>query len=48
MCVCIIANGDHTLIQGCQLRQVPLAQDGTSWAVSCPAFGQVSPGQGQL
>lgn len=24
-----------------------LALDGASWAVSCPGFGQVSPGQGQ-
>lgn len=48
MCVCVIANEDVcTLIQGCQLRQVSPARDGASWAVSCPGFGQVSPGQGQ-
>lgn len=50
MCVsvCVIANEDvHMLIQGCQLWQVSLARDRASWAVSCPGFGQASPGQGQ-
>jgi len=46
--VCVIANEDVLmLIEGCQLRQVSLARDGASWAVSCPGFGQASPGQGQ-
>lgn len=38
--------GAHTLIQGCQPQQVSLPRDRVSWAVSCPAFGWVSPKQG--
>lgn len=49
VCVCVIANEAlHGLIWGCQLRQVSLARDGASWAVSCPGFSRASPGQGRV
>lgn len=38
--------GVRMLSQGCQPRQVSLPRDRVLWALSCPAFGWVSPEQG--